>query len=130
MLILGKFRINFHEIQVFQLSSESTINELAAETREKFAHPGPDSRFSTCRYGSGTFFLPASSYLPQFSLICIILNIFSFRVAILGYLRPEQNFESLEDLVRAIENDIKQSRDKLNDASVEKWRHDTFFSQE
>jgi riboflavin kinase len=51
-------------------------------------------------------------------------------VAILGYLRPEQNFESLEDLVRAIENDIKQSRDKLNDASVEKWRHDKFFSRE
>ncbi len=72
----------------------------------------------------------ACKFISPIVFINIFLNIFSFRVAILGYLRPEQNFESLEDLVRAIENDAKQSRDKLNDASVEKWRHDKFFSQE
>jgi riboflavin kinase len=51
-------------------------------------------------------------------------------VAILGYLRPERNFESLEDLVAAIENDIKEARDKLSEDSVEKMRRDKFFSQE
>jgi riboflavin kinase len=49
-------------------------------------------------------------------------------VAVLGYLRPERNFESLQDLIKAIENDIKQAEEKLSDPAVEKFKNDKFFS--
>jgi FAD synthase len=56
------------------------------------------------------------------------LTLHHFRVAVLGYLRPERNFESLQDLIKAIENDIKQSEEKLSDPAVEKFKRDKFFS--
>lgn len=51
------------------------------------------------------------------------------KVAILGYLRPEQNFESLADLVRAIQNDIRQAEEKLKEPAVDTLRRDKFFAQ-
>jgi riboflavin kinase len=50
------------------------------------------------------------------------------KVAVLGYLRPERNFESLQDLIKAIENDIKQAEEKLSDPAVDKFKNDEFFS--
>lgn len=46
---------------------------------------------------------------------------------IVGYLRPEQDFPSLEALVDAIQNDIHQSDVWLETADGKAWTNDALF---
>lgn len=51
------------------------------------------------------------------------------KVAVLGYLRPEKNFSSLNDLIVAIKNDIMEAKTELDKAEYAKYKQDTFFYQ-
>lgn len=52
------------------------------------------------------------------------------RVCILGYLRPELNFNSLEELITAIQKDIKDADAALDHSDMKKYQNNSFFSQE
>ncbi|CAO1391552.1 unnamed protein product [Diamesa serratosioi] len=49
------------------------------------------------------------------------------KVCIVGYLRPEQNFDSLEALIKAIKNDIDQADKLLNSEEHETFKCIDFF---
>ena len=49
------------------------------------------------------------------------------KVCILDYIRPEANFNSVEELKDAIQNDIKIAEAKLNLPSFSKHSKDDFF---
>ena len=49
------------------------------------------------------------------------------KVCIVGYLRPEQNFDSLEALIKAIKNDIDQADKLLNSEEHETFKSIDFF---
>lgn len=51
----------------------------------------------------------------------------TLRVAILGYLRPEMNFDSLEALINQIHDDIKQADKLLNQPDYQEYRNHSFF---
>lgn len=51
------------------------------------------------------------------------------RVVILGYLRPEQNFPGLDALIAAIDDDIKQARNRLEMPDLAVFRTNEFFKQ-
>ncbi|KAM9642605.1 riboflavin kinase [Trichechus inunguis] len=48
-------------------------------------------------------------------------------VAIVGYLRPEKNFDSLESLISAIQDDIEEAKKRLDLPEHLKLKEDTFF---
>lgn len=49
------------------------------------------------------------------------------RVCICGYLRPEKNFESLEKLIEAINDDIKEAGTKLDSEDNLNLKNSPFF---
>jgi len=49
------------------------------------------------------------------------------KVIILGFIRPEQNFDSLEALVDAIRKDIEEGRKRGSEESWTKYRADPCF---
>ncbi|KAG8224750.1 hypothetical protein J437_LFUL005319, partial [Ladona fulva] len=49
------------------------------------------------------------------------------RVCILGYIRPEKNFNSLEDLIAAIKSDIETADKALDGSALVPYRNDPFF---
>lgn len=49
------------------------------------------------------------------------------RLCILGYLRPEMKFGSLDELVVSIRNDVAVAKAVLDDAAVQRFRTDAFF---
>lgn len=50
------------------------------------------------------------------------------KVCIVGYLRPERNFESLDDLISAIQRDIEDAKKLLdNDEEKCQLQHSKFF---
>lgn len=51
------------------------------------------------------------------------------KIIILGFLRPEKNFNSLNELIIAIKSDIAQSNEKLDQAEFAMYKHDPFFSK-
>ncbi|GBP38840.1 Putative riboflavin kinase [Eumeta japonica] len=51
----------------------------------------------------------------------------TLKICILEYLRGEKNFESLDDLVAAIKQDIANSKEKLEEAELQKFKKDLFF---
>lgn len=51
------------------------------------------------------------------------------KVIILGYLRPEKNFSSLNELIEAIKNDIAGAKKELDKEEYLKFKHDPFFDQ-
>ncbi|KAG5893130.1 hypothetical protein JTB14_034150 [Gonioctena quinquepunctata] len=51
------------------------------------------------------------------------------RVVILGYLRPEKNFGSLEELIAAIKNDIENASNSLDGAQFAQFKKHSFFSE-
>lgn len=48
-------------------------------------------------------------------------------VAIVGYLRPEKNFDSLDSLISAIQGDIEEAKKKLDLPEHLKLKEDNFF---
>lgn len=48
-------------------------------------------------------------------------------VAIVGYLRPEKNFDSLESLISAIQGDIEEAKKQLDLPEHLKLKDDNFF---
>lgn len=49
------------------------------------------------------------------------------KVCICGYLRPEQNFDSLQSLIAAIQKDIKEAEERLDQPQYLKLRNSQFF---
>ncbi|XP_017953488.1 putative riboflavin kinase [Drosophila navojoa] len=52
----------------------------------------------------------------------------TLKICIVGYLRPEQNFKSLDDLIKAIKSDIEKATTLLDTAENQKLQHAPFFS--
>lgn len=52
----------------------------------------------------------------------------TLKICIVGYLRPEQNFKSLDDLIKAINSDIETATTLLDTAENQKLQHAPFFS--
>jgi len=50
------------------------------------------------------------------------------RVAIIGYLRPEKNFSSLNELIGAINDDIKEASARLEKPELLQFKSNPFFS--
>ncbi|XP_005088210.1 riboflavin kinase [Mesocricetus auratus] len=48
-------------------------------------------------------------------------------VAVVGYLRPEKNFDSLESLISAIQGDIEEAKKQLDLPEHLKLKDDNFF---
>lgn len=51
------------------------------------------------------------------------------KVVVLGYLRPEKNFNSLEELVTAIQADIRNADDSLNSDECKNFKDHKFFTE-
>lgn len=51
------------------------------------------------------------------------------RVVILGYLRPERNFGSLDELITAIKNDIDRAKEETDRPELLKYKEDDFFKE-
>lgn len=49
------------------------------------------------------------------------------KVCVCGYLRPEKNFNSLDDLIQAIQKDIKDAETQLDLPEFTKYRDNEFF---
>ncbi|KAL8203296.1 UNVERIFIED_CONTAM: hypothetical protein K2H54_047306 [Gekko kuhli] len=49
-------------------------------------------------------------------------------IIILGYIRPERNFDSLSALIAAIHGDIEEAKKKLDLPEHQKYKDDNFFS--
>ncbi|KAH8419030.1 hypothetical protein KR222_000993 [Zaprionus bogoriensis] len=54
----------------------------------------------------------------------------TLKICILGYLRAEQNFDSLEALICTIKSDIDQAKKLLDSAENNKFKEATFFKEE
>lgn len=52
------------------------------------------------------------------------------KICIVGYLRPEQNFESLDDLIKTIKSDIDQAKALLDTEGNKKLKDAPFFHDE
>lgn len=50
------------------------------------------------------------------------------RVVVLGYLRAEKNFSSLEELIDAIQTDIRDAETNLDREELQRYRSDKFFT--
>ena len=46
---------------------------------------------------------------------------------IIGYIRPEMNYSSLELLIKAIQDDIAQSEEWLDSQGGKSWSQDALF---
>ncbi|XP_030373501.1 putative riboflavin kinase [Scaptodrosophila lebanonensis] len=54
----------------------------------------------------------------------------TLKICIVGFLRPERNFDSLEALITAIKADIEEAKLKLDSAENLKLRDDPFFTSD
>lgn len=52
----------------------------------------------------------------------------TLKICIVGYLRPEQNFSSLDDLIKVIKSDIETAKALLDTTENQKLQHAPFFS--
>lgn len=53
----------------------------------------------------------------------------TLKVCILGHLRPELNFDSLQALIEAINNDIAQAKQRLEEPEALKYKNHIFFKE-
>lgn len=53
----------------------------------------------------------------------------TLKVCILGHLRPELNFDSLQSLIDAINNDIAQAKTRLDEPEALKYKNHMFFKE-
>lgn len=51
------------------------------------------------------------------------------RVCVLKYLRPEMNFNSVDELIAQIQDDIVKAKTALEDPSLSSYQHDEYFKQ-
>lgn len=51
------------------------------------------------------------------------------KVVILNYLRPEKNFNSVNELIETIKNDIAQAHEILNHSEYAKYKGHNFFKE-
>ncbi|XP_072933395.1 putative riboflavin kinase [Epargyreus clarus] len=51
----------------------------------------------------------------------------NLKICVVGYLRPEKNFNSLDDLIDAIKQDIVNAETRLNENEAMKLKADVFF---
>ncbi|XP_077294678.1 riboflavin kinase [Arctopsyche grandis] len=51
------------------------------------------------------------------------------KICILGYLRPEKNFSSLDDLITEIKSDIKNAGEALDDDNCLQFKTHSFFNE-
>ncbi|XP_070156102.1 riboflavin kinase-like [Polyergus mexicanus] len=49
------------------------------------------------------------------------------KVIITGYIRPEKDFSSLEELIKEIKNDIAIAEQRLEEPAVNKLKNDNFL---
>ncbi|XP_049884991.1 putative riboflavin kinase [Pectinophora gossypiella] len=54
----------------------------------------------------------------------------NLKIAIVGYLRGEKNFDSLDDLIIAIKQDIADGEDRLEEPDARLVRNHSFFTTE
>lgn len=54
----------------------------------------------------------------------------TLKICIVGYLRPEQNFDSLNDLIDTIKSDIDKAKELLDNAENKKLKDAQFFREE
>lgn len=54
----------------------------------------------------------------------------TLKICIVGYLRPEQNFDSLNDLIDTIKSDIDKAKELLDNAENKKLKDAQFFHEE
>lgn len=54
----------------------------------------------------------------------------TLKICIVGYLRPEQNFDSLNDLIDTIKSDIDKAKELLDNAENKKLKDAPFFHEE
>lgn len=50
------------------------------------------------------------------------------KVVMLGYLRPEQDFSSLDDIIKKINEDIQQAEELLDQPEYLEYKNNSFFS--
>lgn len=53
----------------------------------------------------------------------------TLKICIVGYLRPERSFDSLESLIAAIRGDIEQAKAFLDEADKAKLKEAPFFTE-
>lgn len=53
----------------------------------------------------------------------------NLKVSLIGYLRGEKNFKSLDDLIEAIKQDIKNAEDALELPEAQLVKANTFFEK-
>lgn len=53
----------------------------------------------------------------------------TLKVAMLGYLRPEQDFSSLDEIIKKIKEDIQQAEELLDQPEYLEYKNNSFFSQ-
>jgi len=51
------------------------------------------------------------------------------KLLICGYIRPEQNFNSLDELIQAIQDDVKHANDALDQDLFKQFQSDDFFEK-
>jgi len=51
------------------------------------------------------------------------------KLLICGYIRPEQNFNSLDDLIQAIKDDVKHADEALDQELFKHFKNNEFFAQ-
>lgn len=51
------------------------------------------------------------------------------RIVVLGYIRPEENFSSLDDLIRTIKDDIFKANVELDKPEYAVYQNHSFFSE-
>ncbi|KAG6456108.1 putative riboflavin kinase [Manduca sexta] len=52
----------------------------------------------------------------------------NLKISLVGYLRGEMNFDSLDALIAQIKQDIQNAKDNLNQTSAQKLKEHNFFS--
>lgn len=52
------------------------------------------------------------------------------RIVMLGYIRPEQDFDSIDSLITTIQNDIKVAESELEKIEFLEFKNNSFFNDE
>lgn len=53
----------------------------------------------------------------------------NLKICVIGYLRPEMNFNSVEELIETIQKDIENAREKLDAPEALKLKDHDYFTE-